>query len=181
VLYRATTTLSRARNNEQLVMALESSMNSLTPDLYTAFIVQEPFNINILTSSGDDEIATLQAALIRHDIGMEGFYIQDLQTVEDPDALELDLQAAAGEIRGLAVVPLRIKDTVRGRLLVGYKTPHVFTASERRFMSTLSDGTSVVLDNIVLVDEIQSTLEETTILYQAGRALNNVYSPLEYP
>ncbi|MBC8100628.1 MAG: GAF domain-containing protein, partial [Armatimonadetes bacterium] len=130
--------------------------------------------------SDDGDLSLVRAALLRHVLPEEGVFIGDLAAISAPDALERDLQIAAGDrFRAVGAVNLRVKDSAGGVLLMGYTEPHRFTEAEMRYMTALSDSTSVVLDNLVLVEEIQSTLQETTVLYQAGRNLFNAATPQE--
>jgi signal transduction histidine kinase/DNA-binding response OmpR family regulator len=80
-------------------------------------------------------------------------------------------------IRALAAVPLRVKDAANGRLFVAYHRPHSFTEDEARYLNAIADSASLRLDNILLFDQIQTTLEETSILYQASRALSDASGP----
>ncbi len=172
-LYSATTALSRARDMFQLQDALQAALSSLGADVYAAFLTDELLLTDHIVSHGES-VGLLRAALSRHNLSENGLFVEDIDDLYNPSPLLRDLHtASAGTLHSLGVVNLRIKEIVSGRLLIGYHDAHSFSEFERRYLGALSDSTSVVLDNIALVEEIQATLEETTVLYQAVRSLTN--------
>lgn len=171
-LYRATTNISRSRVMEDLIEAIDESLKSFMADIYGMFTNKESLVQEVMIEQGD-ETALLRAALARHSIPSDGLFISDLHTLEPQTDLERDLKIAAGEVRALAVVSYRIKGSRDGRLIVGYLHTHDFNESDKRLLSAMTESASVVLDNISLVEEIQMTLEETTTLYQAARAMSD--------
>ena len=52
-----------------------------------------------------------------------------------------------------------------------------FSSGDARYLNSIADSASVVADNYLLLDQIRSSLEETSILYQASRALNDASTP----
>jgi GAF domain-containing protein/DNA-binding response OmpR family regulator len=179
-LYNATTSLSRVRDLDQLINVIQTAITTLNPDFYAVFMVENLFSRRDLIRQGGEVSQLLSAALTRYNLIGRGVFLDDLTQLQLPNALERDILAAGqGQVGALAAISLRVKDANAGTLMVAYQDPHHFTDSEIRYINTLSDSISVVLDNIVLVQEIQSTLEETTILYQAGRNLFEATTPAE--
>ncbi|MBC7809728.1 MAG: GAF domain-containing protein, partial [Burkholderiales bacterium] len=189
-LYNATTAISRATTLDDLGQALQNALESMQPDWYAAYIVngegesgklQTLFNLSADGGpSVDFEALAVRHSLIRDD----NVYIDDLATLTaggkpngDSDPL---MQALAGlGARSLASVSLRAKGTSSGRLLLAYNRPRRFTDGDARYLGALTDSASVIIDNILLFEQIQSNLEETSILYQASRALGDVTRPEE--
>ncbi len=172
-LYRATTSISRARDLVSLAEVVENVLKSLDPEVYTVFNASSAFVQETILEHGD-EAALLRAATARYRIPEDGLFIEDLYTLEPSDELERDLKIAGGEVRALGVIPYRIGAADNGRILVGYLYPREFSEADRRLLSAITESLAVVLDNIVLVSEIQSALQETTALYQANQSLANV-------
>jgi GAF domain-containing protein/DNA-binding response OmpR family regulator len=171
-LYSANTAISRSRDLEQLTEALRIAFASTHSDMFAAAVMRGPLSINDLVVSDYADPSLLRAALLRYELPESGVFINDMSRIENPTPLERDLIAAVqGEYSAIGAVSLRVKDGAAGVLVVAYQQPHRFTEAETRYLSAISDSTSVVLDNLMLVEEIQSSLEETSILYQAGRSL----------
>jgi hypothetical protein len=115
------------------------------------------------------------AILTDYTLLSDGIYIDDLAALEDPGPMEQKLLAAG--LRAIAAIDLRPRETPGGFLVAAYRQPQQFTESDDRYLNTIADGASVVFSNIVLFDQIQNTLEETSILYQASRALSDAVTP----
>jgi GAF domain-containing protein/DNA-binding response OmpR family regulator len=173
-LYGATTTISAVRDLAALSSALEDALTSLSPDAYAAYIrpegkLVELFNIDL------DGAATRFAELIeRHHLFEQGrgLYLDDARALSEPTAFERDLRER-GNIGAFGLIPLRAQGQAGGCLLVAYHRARRFTKSDMRYLSAVADSASVVFDNILLLDQIQSALQETSILYQASRALSD--------
>ena len=73
----------------------------------------------------------------------------------------------------MALVHLRSQNIPVGCFFIAYHTAHHFSGGDTRYLASIADSASVVVDNYLLLDQIQSSLEETSILYQASRALND--------
>jgi GAF domain-containing protein/DNA-binding response OmpR family regulator len=173
-LYSANTAISRSRDIEQLTEALRIAFAATRSDLFSASVARGLLEIEDLAVSDYADPSLLRTALLRYEIPEGGLFINDLTALTEPDDLERDLIAAAnGQYHAVGAVSLRVKDGAQGILMVAYSQPHRFTEAETRYLSAISDSTSVVLDNVMLVEEIQSSLEETSVLYQAGRSLFN--------
>jgi GAF domain-containing protein len=82
-------------------------------------------------------------------------------------------------VRALGLVPLRIQGEPAGALIVGYHQPRRFSSGDVRYLSAAADSASVVADNILLLDQIQANLRETSVLYEATRALADAGTPAD--
>jgi len=186
-LYQATTRISRARDTIALADILQDALTSLDPDYALGFIQPESgikmgagilfttLPPNIPRSKGEATSAKMEALMKAHFIAAEGVYIEDVMAIENGDPFQKDLMKIKG-INALVAINLRIKDSSGGWLVMGYHNPRLFNDSVKRYLNTVADSASVVVDNIVLFDQIQSTLDETSILYQANRALRDASS-----
>ena len=183
-LYSATTAISRARDIDQISHVLESALAGMQSDYYTAYLdvsaglqagALELFNI----TRGDLEPLDLSRLLCDYAIPRSGgAFIDDLQELGDPSPVEQQLLQAG--VRSLAAINIQPRDDQPGGFLaVAYRSPHHFSEGEERYLNTLADGASVVFNNIILFEQIQSSLEETSILYQASRALSDATTPAD--
>ena len=173
-LYSATTAISRAQDPFEMSRALRSALEALSPDLYAAYRLQESrldelFNIGVSAPP-----APFHDLIERHQLlnGPDFIYQDDLTALDNPDPFERDL-IALGNIGAVAVVLLQAQEGVNGIVILGYHQPHRFTNSEGRYLSAVADSASLVISNTLLFEQIEATLQETQILYQASRALND--------
>ncbi|MEQ8672572.1 MAG: GAF domain-containing protein [Aggregatilineales bacterium] len=176
-LYSATTTISRTRDIDQLGTVLQGALSTLKPDYRVGYILEttELGDISpILFDVRDDVLPSVDfpKVLSGHRIPPDGLFIDDLAALVDPTPLEQAL-IAVGNLRTVAIMNLRVKGNSGGALVIAFTTPRDFTEGEIRYLNTLVDSASVVLDNVQLFEQTQSTLEETTVLYQASRALTD--------
>lgn len=177
-LYSGTTAINRSRDFDELAQALESALEPMGADMVAAVLLLDN-NTQLLFSQG------FEVAMAN------GLSLSRLTRIEIPQANEVHIVDMARrtigefeqevlkgrEISALATVNLRLKDIPSGRIFIGYHSDHLFTDRETRFLSALADSASVVVDNMVLLEQIQSTLQETSVLYQASRALIEASSP----
>jgi GAF domain-containing protein/DNA-binding response OmpR family regulator len=182
-LYDASTKVSRARDLEQVRVVIQDALMTLQPDYASGYLSSIAgmqaggLYLVDLVSQNDLPPVDFRALMADFNLPPGGMYINDLQVIENPNPLEQALLDAG--IRSLAAVALRSKDTSNGFLAVAYRQPHQFQDRENRYLNTIADGASIVFDNIILLDQIQNTLEETSVLYQASRALSEVTTSKE--
>jgi len=166
-LYGATTSISRARTQEEIRQALQASLETLAPDLYACYLFEEKqvnalFNINL-----DDAPLDFAAMIRKHGLtGGKTTYIEDLKSLTNPGAFDQVTLESAG------VVVIQMPGS-RGCLILAYHTVRPFTSGEARYLSAVADSGAVVISNFLLFNQIQTTLDETSILYEASRALSN--------
>ncbi|MDX1994520.1 MAG: GAF domain-containing protein [bacterium] len=182
-LYQATNTISRASTLADLAPALQNALEVLAPDYAIGYLnpaasTQSSGVLFTITPAGlpSREVETvlidLEAAIRAYDLPSYGVFIEDVAQGSAPDLLQRDL-LENGFIRSMAAIPLRVKNQPEGWLVVAYEQPRKFGQSDERYLSTVADSASVVIDNIVLFEQIQSSLFETSTLYQASRALKD--------
>lgn len=180
-LYAATTTITASADIEELGEAIQKSVLALKPDMYAAFINLSPTNMVEMFNAGfEDSVANgmdmeqLRTAPLPQN---DGVYISDMFHTT-PGILEQELLKGR-HISSFAAVNFRAKDMKSGRIIVGYKQNYRFTESNTRYLSSVADSASVIIDNQALLEQIQSTLQETSVLYQSSRALTDASSPSE--
>jgi GAF domain-containing protein/CheY-like chemotaxis protein len=177
-LYGATTAISRAADQMEIALALQNALNALKPDFQAGYLVEGSdletlFNIDL-----DGAPTDFKPLIARHDLlhGQPTLIYDDVSVNDIPTPLEDDL-ISVGSIRGFALVLLRGKDGTAGCFIVGYHQPHRFTDGESKYLSAIADSTSLVVNNIALFAQIESTLLETRILYESSRALADAVTP----
>ncbi|MDL1901428.1 GAF domain-containing protein, partial [Anaerolineae bacterium CFX9] len=174
-LYGATTAIAQARNIDQLTNAVSNALESLQPDMYAAYLRDASGELRELFNHSLDS-----APLPLHDWVTEYRLLSDVRTIFVDDLRQLDaptdFESALlqhGTVRSIGVVQLRAQNKAAGLLVVAYHTPHRFSSGDARYLSAIAESTSVVADNILLLSQIQNTLQETSALYQASRRLSN--------
>jgi GAF domain-containing protein/CheY-like chemotaxis protein len=183
-IYNATTAISRAGDLNDLVSAMQAALLTLSPDWYAGYLMMsgdaESSLTELLASTPlDADPINFEALIHRHDLlGERSIFIEDLVRLSNPDPLERELQSHS-QIRALASVSLRVKDAPQGRLFLAYRQPHPFSESDVRYLNAIVDSAAVIIDNVLLFDQIQNALEETSVLYQASRSLANATTPQE--
>ncbi len=168
-LYNATNTISHAREVPDLADTLRQAVVEMESDHAAAYLDASAGlsddTLMLFNLTGVD-FDTLMAGLT---IPERGLFIDDLNEVQQPAASHL---LAAG-VQAVAAVHLRPREAAGGYLVIAYNAPHRFTDNENRYMNTMADAASVKFNNIILFKQIQNALEETSVLYQANRALSD--------
>lgn len=175
-LYDATSNISQSRDLGQISTVLNTALDSLDADYQVGYLDEStglpPDDLELFNVAGEGLAPVDFRTIFAGQALAEGsVFIEDLRTIQDPGPVEQQLMAAG--IAAVGIVELRPRDVPGGFLIVAYTQPQQIKASERRYLITIADGASVVFNNIILFEQIQATLEETSILYQAGRALSD--------
>ena len=179
-LYEANSVISSARDIDQLSDALHTALAHSAVHEYTAALSHTSLDVDVIVHTEDESTQLLRTALLRENIPDNGIFVADTAKLSAADSFEGALLAASGSlIRAFGAVPLRVKGERAGIILTSYHEPHPFSEGEKRYLSAISASASVVLDNIALVSEIRTALEETSTLYQANRQLIEASSPQE--
>jgi PAS domain S-box-containing protein len=105
----------------------------------------------------------------------DAYFIEDVATSSAQNLRALRTIPNWGEFVAQASVPLTLKRGTVGRLVLSFDSPRRFNQADRRFLTTLADQAAVIIDNIGLVRETQTNLDETQTLYDSTRAI--VQSP----
>ena len=179
-LYNATTGISASRDADGLSAAIKTSLEYLNPDVYTAVLVSDGqpvnlFNVNLDGAPVDFGALIVETAALQ---GPASLFVDDLRATTEPAAFEQAI-AVLGTVRAVGMVHLRAQGQPAGALIVGYHQPHHFAAGDVRYLSAVADSASVVADNILLLDQIQANLRETSVLYEASRALADARVPAD--
>lgn len=184
-LYRATTMLSRTRDLYELGSTLQGIIETLGADMAVALILPDEteeddggitylFEYGWESADADFSMEKLaQIPLPQRD----GTYLADIarSTLGTFEREVLKI----GDVSAFAGVNLRVKGMPNGRILLGYRQRRRFGESEMRFLNTVADSTSIMIDYQLLLKQLQNTLQETSILYQASRALIEISTPQE--
>lgn len=174
-LYGATTTIAQARNLDQLTTAVSNALESLQPDMYAAYLRDASGELRELFNTSLDA-APLPMRDWVTDYKLLGDvrtnFVDDLRQLDQPTAFDTALQQQ-GTIRSFGLVQLRAQNKAAGLLFVAYHAPHRFSSGDARYLSAIAESTSVVADNILLLAQIQNSLQETSALYQASQRLSN--------
>lgn len=182
-LYEATTEISRTRDISALSDVIQRSIETLKPDIYAGYVMTMPgvpssmvemFNISMDTATVDFAKLINSYGLFRD----ETIIIENLYNIEAPTPFEQAL-IEMGNIQALISVSMRVKNNPDGRLFLAYHMPRTFTPENIRYLNSIADNSSVIVDNITLLDQIQNALEETSTLYHASRALADATTPDE--
>ncbi len=179
-LYRATTSISRARDLGELIHTVADSLGTLLPDVSGVYLFDQPGQHEgprELFNTSSDGLPAPFASIIagQEDAFDQPFVLSDIDRLDSSDPL---VAAFAGSgLTMVAAATLRAKGVAQGCVLVGFRRPSQFGENEVRYLGAIADSTSVVLDNIFLFDQIQATLDETSLMYQSSRALGDSATP----
>lgn len=174
LLYGAATEISRVRDPQEFQAALQNALAAHSPDIAAAYLKMDGSLTELFKADLDGAAVSFADLIAKHHLleSRQSIVIDDLHAAAEPTAFERDL-LALGNIRALALVHLRAQGEGGGCLIVAYHQPHQFSSSDTRYLNAVADSASVVFDNILLLSQIQSTLQETSVLYQASRALSD--------
>ncbi|MCA9908483.1 MAG: GAF domain-containing protein, partial [Anaerolineae bacterium] len=170
-LYTATSTISRAQDLNELSTSIQEALQWLKADIYAAFVrsgdVLKPmFNVNL--DGGEINFANL----LETHRPTQAVFIHDLQAVTEPTPFEAEL-INLGIMRAFGIVPIRLQARFEGYVLIGYHRTHSFSEGDTRYMAAIADSSSVMIDNLLLLDQIQESLQETSVLYLSSRELSD--------
>lgn len=79
----------------------------------------------------------------------------------------------------VVVMPLRVRGRLQGAIQFGWPTPTTVTTSDLARWRAVADQVAVAMQNLDLLAETQSTLEETERLYFASRDLASASQPAD--
>lgn len=178
LLYNTTAAISRIDDIDELAIVMQAAASAMQPDAAFAYLnpgvrqdTEGQHTLFMLDKADAFDLDALQALMLEQTIPESGLFVEDIAARGDPDAMLREF-AAAG-VRAVAATNLRVKDQPGGRVVLLFKEPRKFGEDANRYLNTVNDSSSVVIDNILLLEQVQGTLEQTSILYQASRALTN--------
>ncbi|MCC6616349.1 MAG: GAF domain-containing protein [Anaerolineae bacterium] len=170
-LYTATAAINRTQDLNELQTAIQDALQWLKSDIYAAY-VRSGDALNALVNVNLDGGEIDFGALLETHQPMTSLFIEDLPALSAPPPFEQAL-VSLGTLRTLALVPIRLQARAGGYLLVAYHHPRAFSEGEKRYLSAIADGSSIMLDNLLLLDQIQESLQETSVLYLSSRELSD--------
>lgn len=173
-LYSAATDINSATDALSLMTAIADALRDIQPGMFAIYMEDQISGAMVeMASEGFDE--SVQNGLNMPKIARipirdaNGLYIEDIATAE-LNAIGEELLNGKN-IAAFAALDLRVQDLPGGRIMLGYEEPYHFTEDTKRLLNTIVTSASVVLDNQMLLEQVQQTLNETSTLYQASRAL----------
>jgi GAF domain-containing protein/HAMP domain-containing protein len=186
-LFEASLSIRQADSIEATVAALRDELIKLAPSRIDVLLLrmrESEQRIDwVLAWRVDDpnsHAVQVDKPLMQGDwelLDLPPYFIQDVRDA-DPRLLDrIQPLLYLGAFRAQAAVPMSVKGQTKGRLIVTYDEPHLFTRTEQQLLTLLADQAAISLDNFILVQQTQDSLEETAILYQASRAIANAASP----
>jgi GAF domain-containing protein len=185
MLYETTLNITRAESLEATLTAIREQALSFEPHYVDIFVVnyaQEGISgdwaVRFDAADPNSEEIFLQGAARLEDwefISAPAYFIEDVKNVD------ADLQAHAAVLnKPLPIVSMvslpMVKGRVLGRMVLGFTRKISFGRTEEQVMTALSDQGAIAIDNFLLVEQTQQTLDETSILYEASRAISNAAS-----
>ncbi len=189
LLFEASLNIRQATSIETTIAALRDELLKLAPSRIDILLVrmrESDQHIDwVLAWRADDPAShavQVDTPLMQGDwdlLDMPPYFIADVQDA-DPNLLErIQPLLYLGAFRAQAAVPMQVKEQINGRVILSYDQPHAFTLTEQQLLTTLADQAAISLDNFVLVQQTQESLEETAILYQTSRGIANAASAKE--
>ncbi|HYP00014.1 MAG TPA: ATP-binding protein [Pyrinomonadaceae bacterium] len=110
-------------------------------------------------AAGDEEeiVIPLRGMFAERAASAEDMTIIEVRNVVGGElpASEFPLHSAEG-LRDLALVRLRARRETLGLLVVGYRTPHRFTAEEKELLESLAEMAALALDNARLLETVSA-------------------------
>lgn len=187
-LYRGSTRISEAQGISEAVTVIKEELQNFKPDRIDLLIQQSPEDPdNLYAALGwteDRSLTDIPCLPITPEtlkpqvefdlLSRDEYYIQDiLDNDEQDNELRHGLRALDTPYRAILSVPLRVSGRTVGRLALGFLQPRFFMPDDKQFATMLADSTAYIVENELLFQQTQDSLEETGVLYQASRAIAN--------
>ncbi len=99
------------------------------------------------------------------------FFIENPSVASDEALAVWKRLPGSEKIISQSSVPLSVSGRVIGRLIISFHRTYRFGRAERQFITTLADQAGIVINNNMLVQQTQESLEETGTLYVASRGI----------
>jgi signal transduction histidine kinase/response regulator RpfG family c-di-GMP phosphodiesterase len=184
LLYEASFAINRAVSIENTLEIMREQVKAFAPSQIDVFLVmprQETSEIDWVMHwvVGDpathDEIRLIDAPIIddAQIIESDPYFIENVAMSSLQDIRLLRRLAQWEAVVAQASVPLNVAGRSTGRLIVSFNRPYKFGRVERQFLTTIADQAAIVINNSMLVQQTQDSLEETGTLYQSSRAISD--------
>ncbi len=180
-LYLASRSINNATTIEAVAGVMRDQALRLDPDRVDVFVLSTRNQADRVewVVRYEKEPPAARATLILHEsyitdtalLTHEALYVEDLISASAGDTDIVQRLPSAENVQAQMSIPLRVKGSIIGRLVISFFAPRTFIASEKQFVSTLAEQASVIIDNVVLYRQGQEVLEETQTLYRASRAV----------
>ncbi len=108
----------------------------------------------------------------------EVFISSDLELDDRVDD-ELKIIYNSLQARALVIVPLNMRGVWRATMMVEFPQPRKFDDQERRIFSALIDQAGAAVDNRLLLQQTEATLELRERMYAASRSINTAETALD--
>ncbi|MEP7288911.1 MAG: GAF domain-containing protein [Chloroflexota bacterium] len=184
LLYEASYTINRATNIEDALAVVRDEIKFFAPTQIDIFLVvaqrdtsgiEWVLNWNVgnpithNTVRLHDESTILDYRIVEAD----AYFVNDLSLATPAELDLIDSLPQDETFIAQASVPLTVAGRPTGRLVVSFNRPYRFGRLERQFITTLADQAAIVINNSMLVQQTQDSLEETGTLYQSSREISN--------
>ncbi len=180
-LYNATTTINAASEISELGHILQRALENLRPDVLAIYLTpqEEDAGYTSVFESEDASVYRFNEIIERHHVlQYDTVFIEDIAADDEPADVCKALRTHT-DLGAVAFVNMMVKGVSNGVIVLGYHKPRLFGETDKRYLRTVGDSASVVIDNNLLFDQIQSALEETSTLYQASRSLADSSTPAD--
>ena len=183
-LYETSLNISRADSIEATLSVIRDQLKRFSPSQIDIFLISHRGDQRTAEwvvrwdahdPTADGEVVLAGAPLFENwrFIESDPLYVDDVAATDRHTLALLRTLPGWGNFTAQASVPLAVKGRVMGRLVVSFVAPHRFTEAEQQIMGALADQGAIAIDNFLLVQQTQETLDETAVLYQASRAISN--------
>ncbi len=182
-LFTASSQVNRASNLSDMLASLRDQLipfGATQIDIYVLANRETSQGVQWAVSWRDDDPANLDILLsngpILEDIAfMESpaYFVPDVRQADPQTTFLMQLAPNWGSFAAQAAVPMVAKGRPNGRIVLSYDTPVTFRESDAQIITTLADQAAISIDNFILVEQTQESLNETAILYQTSRAIAN--------
>ncbi|MCC7446039.1 MAG: GAF domain-containing protein [Anaerolineae bacterium] len=115
------------------------------------------------------------APILEDNAILEGapYFIDDMAAAQPEQVAQMNHQPGTRDYMAQASIPLAVGGSPTGRLIVSFNRPYRFGRLEQQFLSTVADQAAIVINNVMLVQQTQDSLEEIGTLYQSSRAITD--------
>ena len=183
-LYRGNQRIVEASSISEAVQVVREEVMNFSPDRVDLILQQsaeDPEDVYAAIAWTEDrsladipalpmDPVTLRAQTSFDILNDQGYYVEDIHQESD-DPLQQSLRALDTPYHSVISVPIRVSGRTLGRLSLGFLHRRRFYSDEVQFIGMLADSLAYIVENELLFQQTQDSLEETGVLYQASRAI----------
>jgi PAS domain S-box-containing protein len=169
---------------QRIVNSLRKLLSTQIATLYQ--LQPETGTLAPLAIAGEQEFATFQHLSFPPGTGLVGLAVRERQPMVTTDVLtdprialtpELRTRIEHTPLRALLAVPLLVKDTVIGALIVGDRTGWMYDTSIIQLVRAFADQAALALENARLYTETERRQRESGIVAELARDINASLDP----